>query len=233
MAYKSTGTLLKIGANTIADITSISDVGGSNPAFDASNLATTAKDYESTGVFDGGEIAVSGFFDPSDTNGQAALWTLLGTGAKSSFSVMWASTGADFSFDALVTEFRIGSEMEDGIGFDCTLRVSGLPTMGISASAGLSGLSLAGTGGTLTPSFGADVRYYAFPGVSADSVTVTATALGHTLKLFVDGTYTQDLTSASASSPIAMVIGTKKLTIIAYQTGKAQQVTEIVVEKAS
>jgi hypothetical protein len=64
MAYKSTGTLLKIGAVSIADVTSISDVGPTNEAGDSSNLSTTAKTFATLGVVDNGELAISGNFNP-------------------------------------------------------------------------------------------------------------------------------------------------------------------------
>lgn len=108
--------------------------------------------------------------------------------------------------------------------------LAGVPT---SVSAGLSGLELTGTGGTLSPSFGADVRYYTFGGVTATGVTVTPTAANHIIKLYIDGVYSQDIVSGEASTSIAMAVGTKKLTITAQELGKSVQTTEIIVEKVS
>ncbi len=107
----------------------------------------------------------------------------------------------------------------------------GLP---VSASGGLTALSMTGTGGTLSPAFGVAVRYYTFGGLTGTSLTVTATAAAHTIKLYVDGVLSQTLTSGSASAAIAMAaIGTKKLTIVAYEAGKSSQTTEIVVVKTA
>lgn len=103
----------------------------------------------------------------------------------------------------------------------------------VDASTGLSALALTGTAGTLSPSFGADVRYYTFGGVTSASVTVTPTAAAHTIKLYVDGVFVQNVASGSASAAIAMAIGTKKLTIVAQESGKLPQTTEIVVVKVS
>ena len=108
--------------------------------------------------------------------------------------------------------------------------LAGIP---ISASAGLSALSMTGAGGALSPAFGSAFRYYTYGGLTAASVTVTATAASHTIKLYVDGVYTQTLTSATASAAIAMTLGTKKLTIIAQEAGKQSQTTEIIVVKIS
>ena len=108
--------------------------------------------------------------------------------------------------------------------------LAGVPTV---ESTGLSGLAMAGTGGSLSPSFGAAVRYYTFGGVTAEAVTVTPTAADHIIKLYIDGVYSQDIVSGEASDSIPMAIGTKKLTITAQELGKAVQTTEIIVEKIS
>ena len=105
---------------------------------------------------------------------------------------------------------------------------AGLP---VSASAGISGLAMTGAGGTLAPAFGASIRYYSYAGVSATEVKIKITAASHTIKLYVDGVYLEDLTSGSDSSAIAMASGTKKLTVIAQEAGKTAQTTEVVVQK--
>jgi phi13 family phage major tail protein len=112
---------------------------------------------------------------------------------------------------------------------------AGLP---VEESTGLSNLAMSGTGGSLSPAFGAAIRYYTFGGLTGTSFTLTATAAGHTLKLYeeVDGELTllQTLTSGSASSAIAMAsAGVKKLVLTAQETGKATQTTEIIVVKVS
>ena len=99
------------------------------------------------------------------------------------------------------------------------------------ASAGLSALSLTGTGGTLSPAFGSAVRYYTFGGVTGTSVTITATAANHTMKLYANGAYVQDLASGAASAAITVALGTKKLTIVAQEANKATKTTEIIVVK--
>jgi len=107
---------------------------------------------------------------------------------------------------------------------------AGIP---VTASAGLSALALTGIGGTLSPVFGTAVRTYSFGGVTAVSVTVTATAANHTMNLYADGVFLQALLSGTASAAIPMSIGSKKLTIVAQEVGKQSQTTEIVVIKIS
>ena len=105
--------------------------------------------------------------------------------------------------------------------------------LSVVASAGLSALALTGVGGVLSPAFGIGVRSYSFSGVSVASVTVTATAVSHIMNLYVDGVWSQLLLSGVASSAIAMVVGSKKLTIVAYEAGKQSQTTEVVVIKTA
>lgn len=107
---------------------------------------------------------------------------------------------------------------------------AGLP---VTASGGLTALALTGTGGTLSPAFGAAIRSYVFNSLTGASFTVTATAANHIMKLYVDGVYVQDLLSGTASAAQAMSIGTKKFTIIAQEVGKQSQTTEIIVVKTA
>jgi hypothetical protein len=141
--------------------------------------------------------------------------------------------GASWSFNGVVTGFSTGAELEDMVSFEVTIKVSGKPTLGFDESSGLSALALSGTGGALTPTFANGTYLYAFSGVTATAVTITATAAGQIIKLFVDGEYAQDLTSGSASASIPMSIGSKKLTVLANETGKTQKMYEVVVVKVS
>lgn len=114
---------------------------------------------------------------------------------------------------------------------DAVAWLDGLANVPTSESTGLSGLELVGTGGTLSPAFAAGARYYTFDGVTAAGITVKATAADHVLKLYIDGLFSQNLTSGEASDSIAIAVGSKKLTITAQEMGKTIQTTEIIVVK--
>jgi hypothetical protein len=78
------------------------------------------------------------------------------------------------------------------------------------------------------------VFFYTYGGVSATSVTVTATAASHTIQLFIDGVFSQNLTTAVASNAISLTLNVgKKLTIVAFEAGKTSKTTEIIVVKTS
>ena len=100
-------------------------------------------------------------------------------------------------------------------------------------STGLSALSVTGTGGTLSPAFGAAVRYYTYGGLTAASFTVTPTAAAHTIAMYVDDVFLQNVTSGAASGAVAMSIGSKKVKLVACENGKSAQITEIIVVKTA
>ena len=101
------------------------------------------------------------------------------------------------------------------------------------ASGGLTGLVLTGTGGTLSPAFSAGETLYTFGGVSAASITVKATAANHTLKLYVDDVFTENLTTNVASAAIPLDVGSHKIKVYAQEGIKTPQITEITVVKTT
>lgn len=230
------GTKLKIGANSIAELTEIGGLELSADTWD-STTHDNADGYRTykQGLKDGGEVSLSGFFNPADTNGQKAAYDLFNSGAETALTILFPSVfGAEWNFNGIFTSFKTSANTEDGVPFEATIKVSGKPSLGLTASGGLTALSLAGTGGALTPTFANDKYYYSFSGVTATSVTVTATAASHTLALYIDGVFSQWLTSGSASAAIAMAaVGSKKLTIVAYESGKTQKIYEVVVVKTA
>lgn len=236
MAERASGTKLLINAAAVAGLKTINGINLTADTIDTTTLSSIGRYREFQGGFkDGGEVTASGFFEPSDAAGQVALYNAFEAGTAIPFTILFPSQmGASWSFNGVVTGVNTGADLEDMVTFEVTIKVSGKPTLSFTASSGLTGLSLTGTGGTLTPTFANGTYLYAFSGVTATSVTITATAAGQTIKLFVDGQYTQDLTSGSASAAIAMsAVGSKKLTILANEDGKTQKMYEVVVVKVS
>ena len=229
------GTKLKIGANSITELTEIGGLELKADTLESTTLDSGGWREFIQGLKDGGEVSAKGYFNPADTNGQKAMYDAFSSGAKNAFVILFpAALGAEWDFDGIVTGITTGAAIEDGIPFEATIKVTGQPSLGITASGGLTALSLTGAGGALTPTFANGIYTYAFSGVTATSVTVTATAASHTLDLYVDGVFSQTLTSGSASAAIAMsAIGSKMLDIIAYESGKAQKCYSIAVVKTA
>jgi hypothetical protein len=227
-------TTLEIGVTTVGEITSIGNVDVSVETIDVTTLSDTFRQFI-PGLADAGEVTFGGNFYPSD-DGQAALQTAAFAKTESEFTITFPTTlGATWTFDGIITKFSTGEINQDGaIPFEITVKVTGEPDLGVEASTGLSNLSCTGAGGTLSPSFGAAVRAYTYGGVSASSITVTPTAASHTIKLYTDGTYVEDVTSGAASSAISLTINVGKLiTLVVNESGKTPITYNIIAVKTS
>lgn len=235
MATFSMGTKLFIGANSIAELTEISGLELSADTLDTTTL-DNSNNYRTfiQGMKDAGEVSMSGFFNPADTLGQKAIYDLFVAGTVSSFSIVFPSAmGASWTFSGVVTGVTTGSSMEDLVSFEATVKVSGVPSLNLTASADLTGLSVSGgTGGTLSPTFAGSTYTYAYTfTTAAANIAVTATLASSTIKLYVDNAYVQDLTSGSASSAISFAATTgaasKMATVVVQQAGKTVKTYDI------
>lgn len=230
------GTALKIGANSIVELKSIGGLELSADSVESTTLDSGGWRTFVQGLKDGGEVTGSGYFNPSDTNGQKAVYDAFVAGTQLAFSILFpASLGAEWTFNGIVTAVSTSAEMEDGVPFEMTIKVTGQPSLGLTASAGLSALALTGTGGTISPAFANNKYYYTFGGMSATSFTVTPTAASHTIRLYVDGVFVQNVVSATASASISIptIATSKKVTLLVNETGKTTIMYEIVAVKTS
>jgi len=235
-AVRALGTTLTKGVTVIGELTEINGLELSADTIDVTTLNSSGgyRDFIA-GFKDAGEISISGFFYPGDA-GQSALITAFESGASDTYTITFPSAmGATWTVTAIVTGISTSATLEDPVTFEGTIKVIGAPSLGTTASGGLTALSLTGAGGSLTPTFANDTYSYTFSGVTATSVTVTATAASHTLKLYIDDVYVQDLTTAVASSAIALAaIGTsKRLTIVSKESGKTPKTYYVTAVKVS
>lgn len=236
-AVHSKSTTLKTGVNTVAEITNIGGVNLDSDIIDVTTLASVDGFKEFIqGFRDAGEAPISGNMYAGDTNGQAALLTDYNAGTVGSYTITFpAATGASWTFSGIVKSFKAGDADVAGVlKFEAVIKITGKPTFNVTASGGLTALTLTGVGGALSPAFSVALRSYTFIGVTAASVTVTPTAASHTIKLYIDGVYTELVTSGSASSAITLAIGVSKLvTLVVKEEGKTEITYNIVVNKVS
>ncbi|NNV07775.1 histidine kinase [Geobacillus sp. MMMUD3] len=233
MAQLAMGTKLMVGANSIAELTSIGGVELSADTVETTTLDSGGWRTFMQGLKDGGEVSLEGYFNPGDSNGQIALYNSFQSGALLPYTILFPF-GASWTFNGIVTKVSTKADLEDSVPFEATIKVSGQPSLGLTASAGLTGLSLSGTGGSLAPTFNTNTYLYAFSGLTGTSFTVTATGAGQTIAMYVDGVFVQNLTSGTASGSVAMTsIGSKKVTIVANEPNKAPKVYEVTVVKTA
>lgn len=229
-ATRALGTRIQIGATYIAELT---EIGGLD--LSADTIETTTLD--STGGFrnfiqgfkDAGEVSLSGYFNPGD-GGQSAMYTAFNGGTTDSYTILFPSgMGASWAFSGVVTGFKTGATLEDGISWEATIKVSGQPTLGLTASANLTGLTGTGTGGTFSPAFAGGTYSYSYSFTGA-STTFTATLAGATYDVFLDNTLFQaGVASGAACNAIAFsAVGSKKVTVVERETGKTPKTYDIV-----
>jgi predicted secreted protein len=125
------GTTLKKGDVIIANLTSIDGVGVSSDTIETTNLSTEGG-YRTfvTSLKDAGEVGISGHFAFDD---HEALLTDFEDGSIDVYTIEFPDTGAthgtQWTFSAVVTAFSTSVELEDLVGFEATLKVSGRPTL--------------------------------------------------------------------------------------------------------
>lgn len=131
MPIVSMGTTLRKGDVVIANLTSIDGVGVSSDTIETTNLSTEGN-YRTfvTSLKDAGEVSISGHFEFGD---HEALLADFEDGSIDIYTIEFPDTGAthgtQWTFSAVVTAFSTSVEMEDLVGFESTLKVSGRPTL--------------------------------------------------------------------------------------------------------
>lgn len=199
------GTTLSWAGSVVSDITKIGGLTMKAKEIDVTNLASTWREFIS-GIPDGGEVKIEGNLYPGDTNGQVALKNAVGGAAGAVVITLPTAIGANWSFNALVTEFSAGdADTEGSVTFSVTLKITGQPTLNISTSAGLTTpfMSLSGSG-TLIPAAAQatiDYVYEVLTGVS--SITITPTASAGVITITANGA-SQVVTSGQASTAITL-----------------------------
>lgn len=131
MPIVAMGTTLSKGDIAIANLTSIDGVGVSSDTIETTNLSTEGN-YRTfvTSLKDAGEVSISGHFD---YDSHSILLDDFEDGSLDTYTIefpdMGTTNGTQWTFSAVVTAFSTGVEMEDLIGFEATLKVSGRPTL--------------------------------------------------------------------------------------------------------
>jgi hypothetical protein len=131
-AQSGLGSLVKIGAVTIGEIQSIKQSGCKWDTEEATNLASTAKEFVPT-IIDWGEFQVSAKRVSTDA-GQLAVVAAFGTGASSAFSVTLlkeagqVTTGDIYTFNGIVTELSIAVDATKLTPLEFKIKVSGAVT---------------------------------------------------------------------------------------------------------
>lgn len=211
-AIAAFGVALTRNGNTIAEITNIGGLEVNRDMIDVTSHGSsdTYKEYI-PGLKDSAEMTIEGNFKAGDTDGQIGLLTDFEAGTLQVF-VLTFPTGitAAFTFNAYVSKFKAGDFPVDGkLPFSATLKISGKPTLAITASGNLTDLSgIEENGGsalTFLPTFAAAKKKYNVTINTASTyIKVTPTLAGATIKIYINGTYNQSVASGAQSGTIAV-----------------------------
>jgi hypothetical protein len=122
----TTISMLGVGSpeyTVISQVTSLSGPDGSASEIDVTNLSSTAKEFL-LGLKDEGSISMDVIWDERDTQ-HAALRTLFGSGAVSTFQIADAGTPTKYyTFPAFVSTLSMSSGVDEVQRASVNLRIS-------------------------------------------------------------------------------------------------------------
>lgn len=124
------GTTFKIGTTSVGSLTSIGGIALSADSIEVTSLDNSDGYREFIGGFkDAGEVSLSGIFNHVDA-GQSALYSAFESGAATSCSIVFpAALSCSWSFNGVVVGYETSADVDDAVAFDCTVKVSGKPTL--------------------------------------------------------------------------------------------------------
>lgn len=131
-AQSGLGTTIKIGATTIGEVSSVKQSGCKWDTEDATNFASTAKEFVPT-ILDWGEFSVEAKRVSTDA-GQLAVVAAFGSGALTAFTITLlkevgqTTTGDTYTFNGIVTEADISLDATKLTPFSFKIKVSGAVT---------------------------------------------------------------------------------------------------------
>lgn len=241
--YKGLGTTISIGGVNIGVLTSIN-----SPELSADTIDTTTLDVADgyrtceQGLKDAGEVSVSGHFDTGDA-GQIALKTAFDAGTLAAVVITFPTAlGATWTFNAIVTKYKSGeATLEDTLGFEATVKISGKPVLGTSPSTGASAITFTKVDGStaltayaLTPAFAIGTFTYGATYTTETAFKPKVTAASHTIQIFVDDVFIETISSGVAGSDIAMAaVGAKRVRAVVYESGKTPKTYNFTVSRLS
>jgi hypothetical protein len=219
------GARLTVGATNIGTITKITSPQMKRTAIDVTTLSSPNgfKQFIA-GLADPGKFTVEGFFDTSDS-GQNLLYNKFVSSTIDTYTITFPSiSGASWTASCFIDELDLASnvDMTKPLDFKASFQVSGQPNIGTTTTAGLTGLTLTGTSGALSPTFANGTFSYAYTFATSTVITVTPNAsTQQQYNLYVDGVSQGTFNTGSVSQTIAYATAgtTHKLDLVVSNSG--------------
>jgi hypothetical protein len=222
----------------------VKDVKPPDPSVDIVDVTTmdSASGYKEIlpGMIDGGEVTVDMLFDADDTQ-QIGLYTDLAAKTLQTFTIEPESGAWTWTFTAYVVKLSQGVPMSDGIGLNANLKVSGVPVLATTASTGISALVIRNvaddgdcTAANYMPNWDIAKFTYGVTFTTELGFRIKATAASHTIKMYVDDVFLENLNSGISSSNVALSADSvKKVTLVAYESGAVPKTYTLMVCRIS
>lgn len=230
------GTTFSWNGQTVAKIKAINGIELSVDMVDVTThqSANAYKEVE-PGLIDAGEVTLDGLFDETDTAGQQAMLADLNSRLSRAAVITFPSSIASWSFTGYISKLKIGDAPVDGmIPFTASIKPTGKPIFAVTASTGMSALTLSNSA-VLTPTFAIGTfDYVATVLTGVTSITVTPTAAAGTIVVTANGV-SQTVSTGVASSAISLGAAgsVTTITISVTETGKAPKTYTIRVARAA
>jgi len=231
------GTVLIWNYQKILELTNIGGVSQSRATIDVTSHDSPDGYQEFVaGLGDGGEIPLEGNFISGDANGQIALHTDIQGGTKRyCYIVFPMAQGGSMEAYAIATRFANAFPIDNKIPLTGALKISGKPSMYITQSAGMSGLTgieSKDTGAlTITPTIAAGTYAYACTvDTTSTWVKLTITAASHTI--YADGV-AQTSTVQGGEIALGAAGTTTDILIIVYESSKSPRLYILTVTRAA
>ena len=128
----SKGTVLKQnlagGLTAVAQLTDVSYSGGESETYETTTLDSgIGKTFGQTGYSEGGEVSLSGHYDPA-LAGHHAISDLVTGPTEEGWSITFADAGTTaMTFNSAGASWEVTAAMSDGLKFSSTLKITGLP----------------------------------------------------------------------------------------------------------
>lgn len=177
------------------------------------------------GLIDAKSVSLEGNLRLDDSTGQMALWADVKGTTPIAFTIQGPSTLAfSFTFNGLVKSFKPILPLAENkqAGYKVDIEITGEPVLALTMSGDLTGLVI--TTGTLTPALTASIYDYGSALGAVSSVTLTITKASATIKVYVNGVYSQTVASGGTTSAISTPVGTTKVQIHTQDSGKVARI---------
>lgn len=205
MGKHAFGTTLNWDSAVVAGLTNIGGVDVSVSKVDSTTHASADayKEFE-LGLLDAGDVAISGYFDYTDTAGQHAMLADMNARSKKTAIITFpVATGTTWTFTAGITGLKIGDAEIDGlIPFSATLSISGKPTFAVAAVTGMSAIGFSNDV-LIMPAFAIGTFEYVVTitaGQTSTVITPVDATSGEVITITTDGAASQVVATGEASS---------------------------------